>query len=235
MLGYNKNIPEDIHSLYQYHLNPPAGKEYISSDIREHLPTLLDYASRYDTRNIVELGVRWIVSTIPFLVARPHTMMSVDLEHPEETQWADRAEGKLEIIKEYIVEEDIDYSLVEADSREIELRPSTDLLFIDTLHDYAQLKAELDKHHGNVQKWIILHDTETFKNKDESTGKGKGLWPAIEEFVKEQDDWGLHCHYYNNNGMTILKRSSYDHSKLPDFDPGVTEYDEPRVINKIGD
>ena len=34
----------------------------------------------------------------------------------------------------------------------------------------------------------------------------KGLWPAIEEFLQNNDEWVLHERYTNNNGLTILKK-----------------------------
>jgi len=33
-----------------------------------------------------------------------------------------------------------------------------------------------------------------------------GLWPAIEEFLKNNNDWVLHERFTNNNGLTILKK-----------------------------
>ena len=35
----------------------------------------------------------------------------------------------------------------------------------------------------------------------------KGLWPAIEEFLRENSEWQLETRYVHNNGLTILKRS----------------------------
>jgi hypothetical protein len=34
----------------------------------------------------------------------------------------------------------------------------------------------------------------------------KGLWPAIEEFLKEHPEWRIEKRYTNNNGLTILTR-----------------------------
>jgi hypothetical protein len=34
-----------------------------------------------------------------------------------------------------------------------------------------------------------------------------GLWPAIEEFLKNNPNWILHERFTNNNGLTILKRN----------------------------
>ena len=33
-----------------------------------------------------------------------------------------------------------------------------------------------------------------------------GLWPAIEEFMKDNSHWVIAERFYNNNGLTILKR-----------------------------
>jgi hypothetical protein len=37
----------------------------------------------------------------------------------------------------------------------------------------------------------------------------KGLWPAVEEFLKSNPNWVLHERYINNNGLTILKRNYF--------------------------
>eukprot|EP00929_Paragymnodinium_shiwhaense_P047297 TRINITY_DN23988_c0_g1_i1.p1 TRINITY_DN23988_c0_g1~~TRINITY_DN23988_c0_g1_i1.p1 ORF type:complete len:288 (+),score=15.58 TRINITY_DN23988_c0_g1_i1:458-1321(+) len=54
----------------------------------------------------------------------------------------------------------IDYTFQRADSLSVELE-ETDLLFIDTFHAYAQLRAELRLHAHLVRPggWIVLHDT----------------------------------------------------------------------------
>jgi hypothetical protein len=33
-----------------------------------------------------------------------------------------------------------------------------------------------------------------------------GLWPAVDEFLKNHTEWTLHERFTNNNGLTILKR-----------------------------
>ena len=43
----------------------------------------------------------------------------------------------------------------------------TDILFIDSWHCYGQLIRELDLHHKNVNKYIILHDTTVDEFKSE--------------------------------------------------------------------
>ena len=96
----------------------------------------------------------------------------------------------------------------------------TDLLFIDTLHRYGQLKLELKKHSSKCKKYIILHDTTTFGDVGETASKlmidpvtggmqlipRKGLWPAVEEFLKENKNWKLKERFTHNNGLTVLER-----------------------------
>ena len=174
------------------------------SDINEHLPTLRKYAE--ECEHITEMGVRWIVSTYAFLAAKPKTLISIDLQHPQ-TWNADLSKAE-EVAKSI----ECDFSFRLASTLEIEI-DQTDLLFIDTWHAYKQLKAELSRHHSKVNKYIILHDTTNYESEDEAGyeafgfhGDGKGLWPAIEEFLNEYKEWEMHERFINNNGLTILKR-----------------------------
>jgi hypothetical protein len=178
------------------------------SDINEHLSTLKKYTEECDT--IVEMGVRRIVSTWAFLAGNPKKLVSLDLYNPE------KFGGNLQEVYDAIKSTGIDYSFVEQDSLKYEMKPC-DLLFIDTFHDYLQLKKELNKHQGKVNKYIILHDTVSFGFSDESeyddyhtprseTNLPKGLLPAIEEFLYHNRNWVIWEKKPNNNGLTVLKR-----------------------------
>jgi hypothetical protein len=189
-----------IELIYEKHCKTP-------SDINEHLPTLLKYAK--DCNHITEMGVRWVSSTWPFLLAKPKKMISYDiLKHPQINQ-------VLEITKEY----GIDYGFFEEDVLKLEIE-ETELLFIDTLHTYNQLLCELDLHSEKCTKYIILHDTTFFGDVDEviyehasseikTKSKTKqGLWNAVVDFLetKKGKMWEIGERFTNNNGLTILKR-----------------------------
>ena len=178
------------------------------SDINEHLVTLKKYTEECDT--VVEMGVRRIVSTWAFLAGKPKKLVSLDLYNPE------KFGGNLQEVYDSIESTGIDYSFVEQDSLKYEMEPC-DLLFIDTWHDYLQLKKELNKHHGKVNKYIILHDTVSFGFSDEpeydnyhnprgETNLPKGLWSAVEEFLYKNKNWIIWEQKPNNNGLTVLKR-----------------------------
>jgi len=191
------------------------------SDINEHMDLLHSYA-RHCT-HITELGTRTAVSTWAFLrglqeskTAHLHpTLLSMDLQyhlHIEQARLAAEQAG-------------ITFGFVLGDSTKIRLA-QTDLLFIDTWHVYAQLKRELALHAPLTNKFIIMHDTTLdgehgtsvrngWNTADQATATGfpeeeicKGLWPAVEEFLASQPEWSLIQRLTNNNGLTILGRTS---------------------------
>ena len=181
-------MSENLNQIYERLYNTP-------SDINEHLPTLASYAS--ECEHITEMGVRYIVSTYALLMGRPKKMISYDIHM---CNW--------EPVRD-LVKEDTDFQFLVGNTLEIEIEP-TDLLFIDTLHNYTQLKKELELHSEKVNKYIIFHDTTSFENVGESyTGNPeKGIWLAIQEFLQTNSKWVLNERFTNNNGLTIIKKAS---------------------------
>lgn len=166
----------------------------IPSDINEHLPTLKKYAD--ECEHITEMGVRWVVSTYALLMGKPKKLISYDINPIN-------SEPIQQLVKDVT-----DFEFRVANTLELEIE-ETDLLFIDTLHNYNQLKGELELHANKARKYIIFHDTTSFEWIGESyNGKVDeiGLWPAIEEFLETNTNWELYERFENNNGLTILKR-----------------------------
>jgi len=192
------NLEEKINQLY----NTP-------SDINEHIPSILKYGQECD--HITEMGVRWVVSTWVWLACAPKKLISYDLYNP--SHWEVDIKPVEETAKNY----GLDFEFREKDILKIEI-DETDLLFIDTWHTYDQLKEELKLHSKNVKKYICFHDTTSFEYEDEplhhenSWGKetsGKGIWPAIVEFLEDNKGvWELKERFMNNNGFTIIQRIS---------------------------
>jgi len=177
------------------------------SDINEHIPTLIQYAS--ECEHITEMGVRAITSTWAFLGAAPEKLISYDMENPSHYG------SNIQIVYDVAAQYELNFEFKQADVLKIEIE-ETDLLFLDTWHAYDQLKAELELHSPKAKKYIIMHDTTSYEFRDEpltsentfegEKSSGKGLWPAITEFLESNDEWVLHKRYTNNNGITILKR-----------------------------
>lgn len=181
-------MSENLNQIYERLYKTP-------SDINEHLPTLASYAS--ECEHITEMGVRYIVSTYALLMGKPKKMISYDIHM---CRW--------EVVKD-LVKEDTDFQFLIGNTLEIEIEP-TDLLFIDTLHNYNQLKKELELHAKKVNKYIIFHDTTSFETVGESySGNPEGgIWLAIQEFIEANPKWTIKKRFTNNNGLTIIEKAS---------------------------
>lgn len=178
-------------------MNPEVERRYAQAraalgDLHEHLPTLCRYASQ--CTHVTEMGVWRVCSSWALLAAGPKRMISYDVIRHVEVDDLERL-GKTVCDFEFRQQNVLDVDIEE-----------TDLLFIDSLHTYTQLSAELAKHSPHVRKWIILHDTVTFgaHGQDESV---PGLWAAVEKFVADSGGvWRIAEHFTNNNGLTVLSR-----------------------------
>lgn len=171
--------------LKQYEIN--CGTK---TDINENLPVLKKFAEKVD--HVTEFGVRTAQSTAALLAGKPKKMISydiVDCRPYDLLSWSDKA--------------GIDFRFIQADTASVHIE-ETDLLFIDTAHTYIQIKAELLMHGKMVRKYIIIHDTETYKEQDEHHGAGPGIWKPVLEFLQDNPEWSILEHHANNNGMTVL-------------------------------
>ncbi len=200
-------INKTIEDFYNHLVQSP-------SDINEHLPTLKKYAE--ECEHITEMGVRWVVSTFALIVAKPKTLISIDIIDPRSNHenWNSvwQSGNRLESIINYSKNNNIDFKFICADTLKITIE-ETDMLFIDTLHDYDQIKMELELHANKVKKYLIFHDTESFKYRNESSasyvgksGDNIGIYPAIEQFLINNSEWQIHEVFTNCNGLTVLKR-----------------------------
>ena len=162
------------------------------SDINEHCVMLRNLAAIHD--NVVELGVRYGVSTIALLAGRPKKLFSVDLRcQIDACAFGHLAQPPTAF--KFIVGDSLTYVM-----------PPCDFLFIDTLHTRDQLYAELIRHTYHVSKTIAMHDTESFGAIGED-GK-PGLTAALHQFLDENHNWKVSKHFANNNGLTIISRSN---------------------------
>ena len=157
------------------------------SDINEHLPILRKYACLCE--DIIELGVRGMVSTWGLLAGYPRSMVSIDIIDPSEHG------GNVKETEDITEKEKVNWDFLKASSLDIQL-PRHDLLFIDTIHKYEQLSQELKLHSSNVRKYIIMHDTAISE-----------MRLAVFDFlVGNNTDWKIKEVFNNNNGLTIIQR-----------------------------
>lgn len=197
-----------IEKIYKIHCNN-------KSDINEHLPVLMKYAS--ECNHITECGVRSAISSYAFAVGLkgkpPNQLIQVDIENS----------NNISLFQKLCVQEQINSIFYHQSDLECPIE-ETDLLFIDTWHVHAQLRRELARWHNYVKKYIIMHDTtvdewkgETIRSnldaEKQSKESGfpveeinKGLWYSVEEFLNEHPEWKVKERFTNNNGLTILSR-----------------------------
>jgi hypothetical protein len=174
----------------------------IQSDINEHLPVIKKYAE--ECEHITEMGVRYVVSTWAFLASKPKKIIAYDILTGLDMNLFNH---NLNEITNAANEIGVSFTFQKEDVLNIEIE-ETDLLFIDTYHEYKQIKNELRLHGNKSKKYLMFHDTTTFAQFGEGGREPNpiGIWPAIEEFLEENKHWELCEKLENNNGFTILKR-----------------------------
>ena len=198
---------------FDYYLNP--------IDIYEHLPTLYKYAS--ECNSVLECGVRASVSSWALVYglisnnSNNKKMILNDIEPCDVSKLLEctKSISHLNVSYEWVSDLDLD------------LKENIDLTFIDSWHVGGHLKKELAKFSKLTNKYIIMHDTTV----DEFTSEAiraqlseeriqklaidssmsvddvkMGLWTAIDDFLKNNNDWVLHERFTNNNGLTVLKK-----------------------------
>jgi hypothetical protein len=174
------------------------------SDINELLPVLRFYAAR--CASVTEFGMRGGVSTAAFIAAGPSSLNSYDIVRDEEA---------LRRLSPLAQAAGVDFRFHERSVLSTLIAP-TELLFIDTWHVYDQLIRELLLHSWRVSRFILLHDTTTFGEHGERRPGDyrnrigpprRGLWPAVEQFLRLARRWKLRERLMHNNGLTVLERA----------------------------
>jgi hypothetical protein len=167
------------------------------SEINEHLPTLRQLASECDV--VVEFGTWFCKATTALALGARRQFITCD-----HLIWGDVEEIKrhIELIASLAASK---FEFIEADTSLPGIFSSCDLLFIDTLHTYGQLRAELAAHGNKARKYLVLHDTIKFGEVGDDGGKG--LQPAIDEFLAANPHWQIQTENRNNNGLMVLRRA----------------------------
>lgn len=100
--------------------------------------------------------------------------------------------------------------------------PACDLLFIDSLHTFAQCDGELRRHAHRVRRYLVFHDTVTFGSVGADGETGRHLWtyevgremptsawgirPAIDALMIRDATWQIASHDCHSHGLLVLKR-----------------------------
>lgn len=175
------------------------------SDIYEHLPTFVQACEELDAKKVIELGVRYGVSTIAWLYGmedRGH-VWSVDCSFPVAAPGSDvnllDSQGPLGVVPWWSFV--LGYDNWDAVLNMLPAK-DVDIVFIDTQHTYKQTLLELELYFPRVRPGgrIYLHDTAL-----EATGNATEPEPAypvraaVEEFCRQ------------SGGRRKLEWSNVDH------------------------
>jgi len=188
-----------VAAIYEGHLRQQTA-------ITAHLPRLRMLAASCDV--CVEFGVKRGASSSALLLGAPY-VRSYDLVRTSE---ADRLAAAAGAHWDYRIE----------DSRTAEI-PPCDLLFVDSLHSYAQCDAELRRHADRVKHFLVFHDVGTFGEiaADGETGRPAwaytpggpsvpraylGIRPAIDEACIRDPSWQIAARYVDSHGLLVMER-----------------------------
>lgn len=177
------------------------------SDINEHLPTFVQAVEDLDATRVVELGVRYGVSTIAWLYAlegRGH-LWACDCSFPVHApnSYVNNLDpqGPLGVRPHWT------FLLGDVHTMKLQecLPKEIDILFIDTNHTYEGTHLELSMYAGMVRSGgrIYLHDTAL-----ETTGNATTPQPpfpvrtAVAEFC-ERNEWSWE-HVLNCSGLGTI-------------------------------
>lgn len=191
-------MTESIDAVYVRHC---AGKTAIAP----HLPRLRALADGLELA--VEFGVKRGASSAALLLGAKRVVSFDVVATPEARELEAAAGGRWD----YRIE----------DSRFADV-PEAQLIFIDSLHTHAQMKAELFTHGNKASRYIVCHDVGTFGEVDAVGETGAQAWayvkgqsvpvgvcgirPAIDEFQIANPHWRIMARYVDSHGLLVLRR-----------------------------
>jgi hypothetical protein len=202
----------------------------IPCDINEHVETLYTYARKCSSALELGTGQRCTASwgILRGLAENSNVgntkkwMTGLDIGYSKNTETVAQVARENGVDYRFLVGSDLEVPL---DNMYPEGVSTNDLTFIDTWHNYGQLKRELARFAPRTKKYIIMHDTEIDGVRGESvrmrtdigaecvrTGipveeAEQGLLRAIDEFIEANPVWTVVEQRRNNNGLTVLEKS----------------------------
>ena len=105
------------------------------------------------------------------------------------------------LFEDYCKENEVSLNVYEMSSIDKRCAVPTDMLHIDSLHQWQWTSQELELHAPITKKYIVLHDTTTVNNKPSD------IWPGLVDFCYNSPYWVIIERVDENVGATILKRT----------------------------
>lgn len=167
---------------------------YSHSGICAHLPEIKRLAESVPNARIVELGVGGgDQSACAWLAARPKNLTCYDINEPFMLTTLIRAAKDIGVDFEFQHGDILTGQPVE-----------NDILFIDSLHNKAQVEAELAMYVTPSTVRIAFHDVVSFGDYGQAGGDGINL--AIARFMFKNPQWRVLIYHEYDNGFLVLAR-----------------------------
>jgi hypothetical protein len=173
--------------------------------ITAHLPRLQALANGLDLA--VEFGVQRGASSSSLLMGAKHVISYDIVETPEARTLQRLAEDR--------------WTYRIQDSRQAAPVPC-DLLFVDSLHTFAQVTDEMQLHADSVTRYLVFHDVLTFGSVGARAESGEQSWtyraglsvppehlgirPAIDGLMIRDRSWQIAASYTDSHGLLVLER-----------------------------
>ena len=177
---------------------PTTPYEFIANDpnnyIHEHLTTLYFICKEFNVDTVLEIGTGLGHSTLTFAQAGCK-VNSIDIDECERARELILSEGYGDRVT-CEQEDSLEYKPIMA---------SYDLIFIDGLHTYQQVKKELEKYTKFIYNggFLILHDYTNFAH--------PGVQRACDEFGAVHREYKIY-RWFNCNGLYVMKKDETIHS-----------------------
>lgn len=149
-----------------------------------------------NSNSYMELGTHQGATAACALLCNPREVHLVDISF-------EKYNKSKHLFEAYTQENSIKLVTNEISSTNAASTRKTDVLLIDSKHKPNHLWQELNLHASNVNKYIILHDTEIINRKPNTA-----LYQVAEEFCNQINPWYVFKRFRENVGYTILMNST---------------------------
>jgi hypothetical protein len=177
---------EEFNSEIRRQQEEAHGKGY--TDIHDAIQKYLSNEDVY-----MELGTHQGGTASAAMLSKPKSVIMVDIDPSKYYKCLSQ------IADEFCAVNDIDLQMKSTSSIGLGSVANCDMLVIDTVHNADFMNKELALHGGNVNKYIIAHDTSVLMGRPNDT-----LFQVLNRFA-DKNNWKVIERGVTNAGYTVLK------------------------------
>ena len=185
-LGHVKTL-EEFHSEITRQQQEAHGAGY--NDIHDAIQKYLKDCDSY-----MELGVHQGGTAAAAMLAKPKSIRLVDIDTSRYYKFLSPIADK------WCKEHNIELIVKECSSITLAAVYNSDMLMIDSVHNPSHMNKELALHGGNVNKYILAHDTSMLMGRHDDI-----LFQVLNSYASE-NGWKVIERGTENAGYTVLKR-----------------------------